>query len=220
MSGDGAEQSQEQRDGGRLRRTAREAVEQTRWATETTLSDRGGRWTVVTVTLAYTLIYLAAVGDLGLLPTPLAEMGLFSAEVVQNPLSRALGGEAVAVLQIGPIETLVDHGTVAVALALGALVGLNLGVSTLAYRRPAVCDVSPATGVLAGIPALLSGTACCGPLVLLVIGVQASGALVAAISWLQPAAALLLLVSLVWASSRLARGRDQSELSGKMLSGM
>ena len=219
MSGDDAEQPQGQRVG-RLWRAARGAVEQTRWATETTLSDRGGRWTVAAVTLAYTTIYLAAVGDLGLLSTPLTEIGLFSAEVVQNPLSRALGGEAVAVLQIGPVETLVDPGTVAVAFTLGALVGITLGVSTLAYRRPAVCDVSPATGILAGIPALLSGTACCGPLVLLVIGVQASSALVAAISWLQPAAVLLLLASLVWASSRLARGRDQSESSGKILSGM
>jgi hypothetical protein len=194
---------------------ARSAVTETRWATRTTLADRGGRLTVAAVTVAYAVIYLLAVGDLGLVGRLGGARGgsdgsggaSVTLDTVAAPVSRALAGEAVALLTLGPVELLLTPGTLAVALCLGLLVGINLGVSTLAYRKPAVCDVSPATGLLASVPALLSGTACCGPLVLIVIGIQASSALVSVISWLQPAAVVLLLASLVWASVRLGRGR-------------
>ena len=82
------------------------------------------------------------------------------------------------------------------------LVGLNLAVAYGAWRRPAACGLpeskgaAGATGLLAGVPALLSGTVCCGPVILLVVGVQATAGLLAVFQWLLPVAVVLLVGSL------------------------
>ncbi|MFB6242812.1 MAG: hypothetical protein ABEH80_01820 [Halobaculum sp.] len=195
-----------------FQRRVRRLLGDARWATRATLGDRGGITTVAAGTVVYTLIYLVAVGDLGLRASGRRAGGNLGSGVtldtVSAPVARALGGEAVALLGLGPVELLVTPVSLGLGVGLGVLVGLNLGVSTLAYRQPAACDVSPTTGLAASLPALLSGTACCGPLVLIVIGVQASSALVSVFAWLRPAAVLLLAASLLWASDRLARGRQ------------
>jgi len=58
--------------------------------------------------------------------------------------------------------------------------------------------------VLAAVPALLSGTACCGPVVLLAVGVTGSGALLSLFAWLLPIGALALLASLAYVASQIA----------------
>ncbi|PSQ58400.1 MAG: hypothetical protein BRD23_07130 [Halobacteriales archaeon SW_9_67_25] len=86
---------------------------------------------------------------------------------------------------------MIDH------LAAG-LVGLNLALTYLVWRQPKACGIGGKSGgLLASVPALLSGTACCGPVVLIVLGVQASGVLLRGFQFLLPAAMLLLVGSLV-----------------------
>ncbi|MWG35768.1 hypothetical protein [Halomarina oriensis] len=176
---------------------SRRTVGHTRRAVAFALSRRDGVAVFGVVTAAYLLAYLVVVGHLG------PGDGTWGVTVVSDPLSRALRPrgafrfEPVAGLAAGPVRLLVAPLTLAVGGVLAALVGVNLSLSSLAVRQPTACGLSPSTGVLAAVPGLLSGAACCGPTVLLVLGVQASGLLLSAFSVLVPVSTLSLLVSLV-----------------------
>ena len=149
-------------------------------------------------TVAYLLVYLWGIGHLA------PGAGGFGVTVVPNAAGRflrpALGTfsyEPVAVVTLGPLTYLFSLNSV-IGLVLAALVGLNLAVTYLVWRQPRACGIgSRSGGLLAGIPALLSGTACCGPVVLIAVGVQASGVLLTAFEFLLPIAALLLVTTLV-----------------------
>lgn len=58
-------------------------------------------------------------------------------------------------------------------------------------------------GLLAAVPALFSGAACCGPVVLIAIGVQATGAVIAGFQLLLPIAVGLLALSVVLVGRRI-----------------
>ncbi|QZP38121.1 hypothetical protein [Halobaculum magnesiiphilum] len=196
------------------------AAARTRRALAATLGDRVAAAVLAGSTVLYLLVYAVAVGDLGLTGDGAAGDGTtrFAAVdviVAAEPVARAVGGEAVALVRVGPVEALFAPATLAVALGLAVLVGANLALSVLAWRRPAACAVSPASGLAAGVPALLSGTACCGPLVFLALGVQATSAALTAVTWLRPVAALLLVASLVWAAWRLDVRSPESEFPAK-----
>ncbi|UIO99197.1 hypothetical protein Hbl1158_11730 [Halobaculum sp. CBA1158] len=197
-----------------------EATGRTRRALSAALGDRVAVAVGVASAVLYVLAYLVAAGDLGGSRSAVAggDTPAVDVTLAAAPLSRTLSGEAVALVTVGPVETLLAPATLSVAGALGGLVGANLALSALAWRRPRVCSVSPASGVAAGVPALLSGTACCGPLVFIVLGLQASSAALTAVAWLRPVAAALLVISLLWAAWRLDVQSPSS--SGKMLSGM
>ncbi|MDY7081152.1 MAG: hypothetical protein SXQ77_01790, partial [Halobacteria archaeon] len=61
---------------------------------------------------------------------------------------------------------------------------------------PEKCGTRNTVGVLSAVPALLSGTACCGPIILIALGIQASSLLIGVFGVLLPIAFLLLLGSL------------------------
>ncbi|WP_251328570.1 hypothetical protein [Haloplanus pelagicus] len=156
----------------------------------------------------YLLIYLYALGHLA------PGIGGFDVTVVSGALGKFFQPELgpfsftpVARVSVGPVTYLFSLNTV-VGLGLAGLVGLNLGLTYLAWRRPAACGIgSSSSGVLASIPAILSGTACCGPVVLIVLGIQASGIVVTAFQFLLPIAVILLLVSLVLVGRRIDPAR-------------
>lgn len=170
----------------------------TRRLLASTLSARDAAGVTAAVTAVYSLIYLVAVGSLS------RGDGSVGAVVVRDPLSRLFDRsgpfafEPVALLELGPVDYLFSPPSLALAVGLGALVGLNAGASYLRIRRPQACGLSSKLSALSGIPALLSGTACCGPLLLLALGIQATGVLLTAFAWLTPAAVLLLVGSLLW----------------------
>jgi hypothetical protein len=83
------------------------------------------------------------------------------------------------------------------------LVGLNLAVSVVAWRGPSACRLGPGAGTVAGLPGLLSGFACCGPTILLVVGVQASAGILSLFQWLLPITLVALLGTLLWVGSRV-----------------
>jgi hypothetical protein len=170
------------------------------------LGRRDGQTVAAVVGTAYLLGYLFALGDL-------RPSGPGTGIVVAaDPLVRALTRtgpttfDAVALVDLGPTRLLVSPLNLLLGGFLAALVGLNLGLSYLAWRRPAACGIDARGrrglgGVVAAVPALLSGTVCCGPVVLLLVGIQATGALVTAFAWLLPAGVLALLGSL-WLVAR------------------
>lgn len=149
-------------------------------------------------TVVYLLGYLWGIGHLA------PGTGGFELTVVADVAGRffqpslgAFSFEPVAVISAGPLTYLFSFNTV-IGLLLAGLVGLNFAVTYIVWRQPKACGIgSRSAGALAGIPALLSGTACCGPVLLIAVGVQASGLLLTTFEFLLPIAAVLLLGSLL-----------------------
>ncbi|MFB6127425.1 MAG: hypothetical protein ABEJ79_09070 [Halolamina sp.] len=146
----------------------------------------------------YLLAYLLALGQLT------GGDGGVSLLVVADPVGRALRRtalatfEPVARLTVGPVAWLVAPVNVAAGAGLGGLVGANAAVVVYARLQPSVCRApSSRVGVVAGLPALLSGAACCGPTLLFALGVGGAGAFVGQLAALLPASAVLLVAGLV-----------------------
>lgn len=155
------------------------------------------RLILVGSTLGYLVLYLYTVGDLAF-----TGRGGTSVFVVVD-LSRAFTSlgffryEAIALIEVGPITYLFSPLNALLALTLAVLVGVNLALTYLGWVQPKACGLEASSGVFAGIPALLSGAACCGPTVLLIFGIQASGVLITTFQYLVPVALLLLVGSLL-----------------------
>jgi hypothetical protein len=182
----------------------RVALARTRGAVGLTLRRRDAALVLGGTTVAYTLAYLVAIGHLA------PGLGGFGVTVVPDAAGRflrpALGPLSftpVARVAFGPVTYLFSLNTL-IGAGVAALVGLNVAVTYLAWRQPKACGLADSsTGLLASVPALLSGTACCGPVALIALGIQASGVLLTAFQILLPAAVLLLLGSLVLVGRRV-----------------
>lgn len=153
---------------------------------------------VVIASLGYLVVYSWAVGDLSL-----AAGRDLSVVLVERPLQRALMSrgffsfEPIALIDAGGLRYLLSPIDLLFAIVLSALVGINLGLTYLGLVQPKACGLEASTGVFAAIPALLSGVACCGPAILVVVGIQATGLLIAGFELLVPVAVGLLVLSLL-----------------------
>lgn len=162
-----------------------------------------GRWDTRLVFLAaagsYLVIYLVTVGDLALVT---GRNGPFTIRFVDD-LSRAFASlgffrfDAIALVTAGPVTYLFSPLNMLVTVVLSTLVGANLALSYLGWVQPRACGLESSSGVLAGIPALLSGAACCGPTILLVVGIQASATIITGFQFLVPIAFAMLVGSLL-----------------------
>lgn len=176
-----------------------EAVSRTRFAIGAALRRPSGQAVFAGVSVLYLVGYLRFSN---LLTFDGSEVNVV---VARNPAARffqpansAMSFEPVALVEFGFGTYLFSLNTF-IGLGIALLVGLNLAVTSVAWQQPKACGVaSSSSGVLVGLPALLSGAACCGPVVLIVFGIQASSTLVTVFQWLVPAAVVLLLGSLVW----------------------
>ena len=163
---------------------------------------------VAAVTVGYLLAYLWATGDLSL-RTGVAPGVL----VIDDPLGRLFARTgpasfgAIATVDTGIVRLLLSPVNVAIGAIVAGLVGINLGMTYLAVRRPTACGIGAGSGLLASVPALLSGTVCCGPVVLLAIGVQATAVVLTAFVWLLPIGVALLLASLAYVATKIDPGR-------------
>ena len=189
---------------GRIRLSFRSLSADTLAAIRLAFDRRDARTVAAVPAVAYLLAYLWATGDVSYRPDVTARL-----LVVDDPLGRlwARTGPAsfgaVATVDTGVVRLLVSPINLVIGSVLAGLVGTNIGLSYLAIRRPSECGIGAGSGVLASVPALLSGTVCCGPVVLLAVGVQASAALLTAFTWLLPVGVLLLLVSLIYVGSKI-----------------
>ena len=188
-------------------------VRRTGFATRASLGRRDGRATFAVVWVAYFLAYAVGLDHLGLrgAATGPADDRAPAVDLVvaSDPLAlltrrvAPFQYEPIALVTVGPVEYLFAPVNVAIGLGLAALVGVTLAVSVVAWRGPAACRIGAGAGAAAGIPGLLSGFVCCGPTLLLVIGVQASAGLLAVMQWFLPLAVLGLVATLLWVGSRV-----------------
>jgi hypothetical protein len=166
--------------------------------TARTLRRRDGRFVFVVVTAAYLLGYLWAIGHLA------PGLGGYEVALVERPFERFFRPELgpftytpVARVALGSVTYLFSLNTV-LGLGLATLIGVNLSMTYVAWTQPRACGLGwSSTGILASVPALLSGTACCGPVVVIALGVQMSGVLLTTFQFLLPVAGVLLVGSLV-----------------------
>jgi len=157
------------------------------------------------ITLAYLATYLVVMNELTIDPS----VG-YSAFVVDQPLSRMVEPgpgpfqyEPIGVFDLWVGTWVFSPVNTAIGLAVAALVGLNLALSYLAVTQPRSCGLTAGSGLVAAVPALLASSACCGPVIFLVIGVQASGVLATTVGWLLPAGVVLLVLSLVHVAGKV-----------------
>ncbi|MFC7115759.1 hypothetical protein ACFQH2_13500 [Natronoarchaeum sp. GCM10025703] len=189
--------------GRRLSRTAT--------AMRAALTRPGPLLLAVAVGVAYLLGYLYAIGDL----VVREGVGVGVAMPVADPLTHMLGRtgpvsfEAIAIVDLEPLRLLFSPLNTLLGVGLAVLVGINIAMSYLAVTQPRSCGLGATSGVLASVPALLSGSACCAPVVLLVLGIQASGLLLTALTWLLPVGIVLLIGSLVYLGGESIRHRRE-----------
>lgn len=175
-----------------------ETVRRTALAVRTTVGHRRARTVTGVSVVTYLLVYLYAIGKLR------PGDGRFDVVIAADPLDRLFHQtfgtftyEPVALLRLGAVTYQFSLNT-AIGLAIAVLVGVNIGVSYLAWRQPAACGIaSRSAGLVAGVPAVLSGAACCAPVVVLLVGAQVTGALLLAFELLLPIAVVLLVGTLL-----------------------
>ncbi len=149
--------------------------------------------------IAYWLVFLFAIRDLSVH----ARSGSVSFSVADRlwELMFRLRGpfqfEPVALLELPFLTWTLSPLNAAIGAALAALVGLNFALAWLAVSRPQICRARPAAGILAALPGLLAGSACCGPVLFIVLGLPLSASLVGLFGMLVPAAAVLLALALL-----------------------
>ncbi|WP_135665666.1 hypothetical protein [Halorhabdus rudnickae] len=155
--------------------------------------------------VGYLVLYLFTVGDLSFVGSG---TGPFAIRTVDD-LSRAFASlgffryGSIAVISLGPLTYLFSPLNLLVALVLSSLVGANAALTYLGLVQPRACGLESSVGIVAGIPALLSGAACCGPTILLVIGVQASATIITGFQFLIPVAVAMLLGALLLVGRRV-----------------
>lgn len=178
-------------------------LHQTRAAVGLTLQRKDGVLVTVGTAVAYLVLYLVATQAL------IRGRGEFDLTIAANPSkllfrqNGVLSFEPIALVDLVVVRLLVSPPELLIAGGIAVLVGLNLGLSYLAWRQPAACGISPGAGVFAAVPALLSGSACCAPVLLIILGIQASGLLIVAFDVLLPVSVLLLLASLFLVARRI-----------------
>lgn len=149
--------------------------------------------------LIYAFVYLWAVGDFNFHPWRPG----FSVVWTQAPLEMLFKQrnlfyfEGIAIINL-PIATyLFSPVNLLLGLLLGMLVGFNLTFTYLSFKHSKAYQGRGVLTVLVSIPALLAGMTCSAPLVLVLLGIQASAWLLALFNYLIPLALILLSAALV-----------------------
>lgn len=154
--------------------------------------------------LAYAALYLWMIGDLG----PGGGGGLAAHFPAWDRVWQARGPfhfEPVGMIEVGPWVWTFSPLNTLLGLGIGLLLGGNLVLGWRVRRAAIHCAWHPPGGsLLAALPALLAGGACCAPMVLIWLGLPLAGVLSPLLPWLLPLAVLLLLASLATLARRLA----------------
>ncbi|WP_290650324.1 hypothetical protein [Aquisalimonas sp.] len=153
--------------------------------------------------LAYALFYLFSIDDVMIEPRAewFVQAGAASVERILTMRSPFLF-EAIALVEAGWLVLLLSPMNLLIALGLGALVAVNVHGAIMLYKAPQACGISQASSASSAVPALLAGSACCAPSLLLVLGIPALGAFAGLFGYLIPLSAAALIASRIWQRRR------------------
>jgi len=158
------------------------------------LTDPASQFIAWMVALAYLLVFQIAAGDM----TLGGASRLSSIQLVENWQSLLLRMrapfqfEAVAFVETPFLAWLISPVNISIGIMLGLLTGFQIALTRMARQCAAACGISPATGLLAGLPGLLAGSACCAPILFILLGVQITASLITLMGLMIPAAFFLL----------------------------
>lgn len=108
----------------------------------------------------------------------------------------AITFEPIAMIILPGLTILLSPLNIAIGLGLALLAAVNLVMSFIAFEQPKACTFNRSGGILASVPALLAGSACCAPALVLILSLQVSSLFVAVFQVLIPASFILLLITL------------------------
>ncbi|MGH3863801.1 hypothetical protein [Actinokineospora sp.] len=193
--------------------TALAAVRATPRRTGAALAVRRYRLAGIVAAIVALVLYLLAIGDIALGGRSAATW----IEVVPDWTERLFHARAPylfePVLAIQPLPwltVLLSPVNLVLGGLLAGLVGLNLTVAAYAAHVTS-CRRTGYGRLLAALPALLTGVACCLPPFLLVLGSGTAAALLPIVVPLRmvfyPLSLVLLAITLVWGAHRLASPR-------------
>lgn len=160
------------------------------------LADPLARLALGVTTLVYLLLYLVALGDLSFDNT-VRPFDAWLAPMADELWTRArvpFQFEAVAVVELPLATWLVSPLNMLVGFALGSLAGLQLALTRIAWRCARSCGLRPTAGLLAALPALLAGHACCVPALFVLLSLQVTATVIAVMSIMIPLALVLMAV--------------------------
>lgn len=174
------------------------------------LKMRSYRIMAVLIALVYLIVYSLITG---LIAVNLSEWG-FSLLILENwpdlifRVRTPFNWEPIGLLSLGPVNVFLAIPNMIFGLIIGVLVGANISISTYTYKARTVCNLNPASSVISAIPALLTGVACCGPTLLISLGIASATVTIAFVSilpFLFPLALIGLVLSLTWSGWKLSQ---------------
>lgn len=163
------------------------------------LMDPASQALAWSVALVYLAVFQIAVGDLTIdgAARPASMLAITDWESLLFRTRAPFQFEAVAVLEAPFLVWLLSPMNLIIGTTLGLLTGLQIALVRIVRRCAVACGLSPATGLLAGLPGLLAGHACCAPTLLILLGVQMTTSLITLMGLLIPTAVVFLLLGLV-----------------------
>ena len=157
------------------------------------------RWIAAGIGFLYGAIYLVGVGDLTFDRGAgwFLQTGVVTLERITSMRSPFLF-EGIALAEAGWWVILVSPLNLLLAGILGVLLAVNLHGAITLWREPRACGLSSAGSASGAVPALLAGSACCAPSLLLLLGMPSLGVLAAFFGYLIPVSIITLVASRVW----------------------
>lgn len=146
------------------------------------------------VAFFYTVFYLIGIRDIKI--TSIDNIS-FTAGNLAN-IFRSTGSfqfEPIYRIIIPPVSIFISPVNILIGLILGTLVGINVLLIYLLLNSPKSCKISESAGLVSSVPAIISGTACCGPIIFIIFGIQATGLIISVFQILIPLSFILLSVS-------------------------
>ena len=156
------------------------------------------------VSAGYLLAYLYAIQDLRIRPD--MDPGIVLVDRILHTAVQRTGPasfERVAMIDTGFVRLLFSPGNLTIGLVLAILVGISIALTYLALVQPKACGIGSGTGILAAIPALLGGSVCCAPVLVLVLGIQMTSVTLTVFTWLLPFSVLLLIGTLIYLGGKI-----------------
>lgn len=181
----------------------------------TVLSYPKTRKVTVAAALLYIFLFLILIGDITY-ASRLAQDAP-SLQIVEDWTERifrqkiSFNYEPVAALYVTRnLVFLISPVNLALGAVLAVLIGLNIGFLAFALEKPKVCGAKSYGGVVASVPGLFLGFACCAPTILIALGSAAASisfGFLAIRSVFYPIAFFGLLLSLWYNLKRMKLGR-------------
>jgi hypothetical protein len=160
--------------------------------------------------IGYLLFYLIATGVLVFVADPLP-VGVQISSQWPELLFRQrapFNWEPIGLVSLGFVQLFLSLPNIGFGILIAILVGINIAVSAYTYWMRNTCRINPSSSVLAAAPALLTGVACCGPTLLISLGLASATVTVAFVTilpFLLPLALVGLVASLLWSGRKLKK---------------